>query len=258
MRPPTAQFSADYPLSAAAAGKTQAGFKKPAKRDPMPLASPGSSSINVPAIAFSPAVVLYLINRDDSAFPGDWLYSLDVNTGQGHFFGPTGLNAGMQGLACAPNGTLYGWHTGIGLVTINPGNWNATDVNVAVGAPAEIQCLGFSPDGTFYGARMALYIVNPTTGLLSLVGGTLADIRGLEFIPTQPPKLTISRTANGVRVCTMTRSNKTYPLQYRADLGGAITWANLGAAIAVTGGEVCVTNNVGAGRQFYQLAVTTP
>lgn len=220
--------------------------------------SPGVSYVNVPAMAFSPAGVLYFINRDNSPFPGDWLYSLDVNTGQGHFIGPTGLNAHMQGLACAPNGTLYGWHTEVGLVTINPGNGNATDVNAAVGATADLQCLGFSPGGMLYGARQALYILNPSDGAPSLVGGNLADIRGLEFIPKQAPKLTISRTANGVRVCTLTQNNKTYQLQYRAELGSTNTWANLGSAMPGTGAEICVTNNVSTGRQFYRLAVTTP
>jgi hypothetical protein len=221
------------------------------------LSGPGGNYISVHAMAFSPAGVLYFINRDEIApFPSDRLCSLDVNTGQGLIIGLTALNPHMQGLACAPNGTLYGWHTEVGLVTINPGTGIATDVNPALGASANLQCLGFSPGGMLYGAQTALYIVNPSDGALSLIGGNLADIRGLEFIPKQTPKLTISKTPNGVQLCTLTQNNRTYQLQYRSGLESTNTWANLGAAMPGTGGEICVTNIVNAGRQFYRLAVT--
>ena len=229
---------------------------------PINLHSSGNSYISVPAMAFSPAGVLYLINRDEnSPFPSDRLYTLDVNTGQGQLVGFTGLTPHMQGLACASSGTLYGWHTEVGLVTINTSTGAATDVNPAVGATANLQCLGFSPNGNLYGAQMALYVLNLNDGLPSLIGGTLADIRGLAFIPPIPvarPELTVFTTPTGIRVCTMTQSNQTYQLEFRTGLESTNAWASLGPAFSGTGVEICVTNPVSAKHQFYRMAVTRP
>jgi hypothetical protein len=229
---------------------------------PINLHSAESSYISVSAMAFSPAGVLYLINRDEaSPFPSDRLFTLDVNTGQGQLVGLTGLTPHMQGLACAANGTLYGWHTQVGLVTINTNTGIAIDVNAAVGATADLQCLGFSSNGNLYGARMALYILNVNDGVASLIGGTLADIRGLQFIPSIPvarPELSIFRTPTVIRVCTMTQGNQTYQLEYLTGLESTNAWARLGPAFSGTGAEICMTNPVSAKHQFYRLAVTGP
>jgi hypothetical protein len=213
----------------------------------------GPDPINSPAMAISPGGLLYLINRDDNIFPSDWLYRVNISTGEGILMGPTGLTPGIQGLAFATNGTLYGWHVTNGLVTIGVGTGNATDVNGAVGATSEIQCLGFSPQGTLYGARSALYAIDLSTGVLTLVGGNLPDIRGLEFVPPMSPTLTIFGGSNSVRVCAMTQANKTYQFQYRTSITNI--WENLGVAFVGTGAELCLTNDAGAGRSFYRVAV---
>ena len=108
---------------------------------------------------------------------------------------------------------------------------------------------------------MALYVLNLNNGQPGLIGGNLADIRGIQFMPPIPvarPELTVFRTSTGIRVCTMTQSNQTYQLEFRTGLESTNAWASLGPAFSGTGVEICVTNPVSAKHQFYRMAVTRP
>ena len=105
-----------------------------------------------------------------------------MQTGAGTLIGATGLT-GLQGLDFSPAGVLYGWDIDIGLMTINPAIGVATDVNPQVGATADIQSIVFSPNGTpFFGARNALFTIDPTSGMPTRVGsGGYTDVRGIEI-----------------------------------------------------------------------------
>lgn len=212
----------------------------------------GGASVNVPSMAFSPSGVLYVINRDG----GDSLYTVNINTGEGTLVGST-VNRILQGLAFAPNGTLYGWDINAGLFTVNTTTGLATDVSFSEGASAQIQCLAFAPDGTLYGAQDGLFTIDTTTGVPSTIVATgLSDIRGMEFNTGPVLHLSIARVSNGVRICCLTETNKTYQLQFRQNADSTNAWTNLGPVTSGTGEEVCLTNNVNAGRRFYQMVAT--
>jgi len=155
--------------------------------------APISTSNGVRGLAFSPDDVLFAVV--DRGSPGsigpDSIYTIDVTTGQLTLIGSTGYY-GFQGLAFAPDGTLYGWEGGhgggygIGLVTVDPLTGIVTDVNPSVGGSlGEGQTLDFSfdGDGTLYMASSWLYTVDINTGISTLVGGGgYSDIRGLAFL----------------------------------------------------------------------------
>ncbi len=154
----------------------------------------GLDAGTVRAVAFSPGDVLYAIGNGGGAFGtgiADDLYAINLITGDATLIGNTGFS-GIQGLAFGPDGTLYGWDvnslfTGAGLVTINPLNGQAIDVNANIGeSDSDIQGLAFASDGTFYGARHTLFTIDPLTGAVVAVGpNTLADIRGIESLDTK-------------------------------------------------------------------------
>jgi hypothetical protein len=76
---------------------------------------------DVRGLAFSPGGVLFAINNTGppgGANPDD-LFAIDVGTGVGTLIGRTGFT-GVQDLAFAPDGTLYGWDISAGLLTIDP------------------------------------------------------------------------------------------------------------------------------------------
>lgn len=132
-------------------------------------------------LAFSPAGQLFAVQRG----PGDDdpLYRIDTLTGNVTTVGEIGFYR-LSDIAYSPSGILYGWSGLYGLITIDPQTGRGTDVNTSVGAPAEIQALTFGSDGTLYGAREALYRIDPATGVPVLIGsGGYSDIRGLAVIP---------------------------------------------------------------------------
>jgi len=89
---------------------------------------------------------------------------------------------------------IYGWDAGagtglgVGLVTIDTVTAEAVDVNPAVsGSALQVQALEFAPDGTLYGGRNELYVIDPATGVLTLVGsGGYSNLRGLAFAVPEP------------------------------------------------------------------------
>ena len=157
----------------------------------------GSSTVSIRGMAFAPDGTLYASNQPTctpagcTGGPQD-LWTIDTTTGVGTLVGS--LGTGIQGLAFAPDGTLYGWDSlGPGLSVIDPATAVLTDVNPGVGVPAGIQGLDFTPDGTLWavGAELtngfsALYKVDTATGELDLVGipaGAVLDLRGIWAIP---------------------------------------------------------------------------
>lgn len=136
-------------------------------------------------LAFSNDGALFAVARSlNGLFVNDPLYRIDTATGQVSVVGDTGIYR-IQGLACSPEGTLYGWSVSSGLGTIDHTTGQGQVVNPGLGAPAEIQALAFGPDGTLYGIRDALFRIDRATGIPVKVGsGGYSDIRGLGLKPT--------------------------------------------------------------------------
>lgn len=154
------------------------------------------ASFDVRAMAYSPEGFLYAarnVDLPDGTHVSDELYTVDAGTGATTSVGSIGM-PGIQGMAFSPGGVLYGWDdgagtgAGAGLVTIDTTTALATDVNPAVGGSAlHVQTLEFTPDGTLYGARDALYTVDVQSGELTLVGsGGYSNLRGLAFVVPEP------------------------------------------------------------------------
>lgn len=138
-------------------------------------------------LAFSPTNVLFGIRAGGDAGTVDQpddLVIIDVATGGVTLVGNTG-QTGLQSLAFASNGTLYGWDIRKGLATVDTSTGSATLVNPSnpLANGIDIQSLVFASDGTLYGAREKLYKINTTNGTTTLVGsGGYSDIRGIEFL----------------------------------------------------------------------------
>lgn len=154
----------------------------------------GAAKVDVRGLAYDLTGTLFLINDKDPFAVGiDDLYrvtSIAGGTATAELVGPTGFS-GMQSLAVGPLGTpwvgtLFGWDVDKGLATLDPSTGVATDVNLSVGGTSDIQGLAFL-DGTLYGARNSLFIVDPATGefteLDRIFESESADVRGLAPVP---------------------------------------------------------------------------
>jgi len=115
----------------------------------------------------------------------DQLYILDPGSLTTVLVGSTAPYTGLQGLAFDAAGALYSWDVGMGngigdgLVLIDPGTGTTTDVNPAIGNPSDIQALATSPNGTMYGARSSLFVIDTASGnsILVAVGGGTCTVR---------------------------------------------------------------------------------
>ena len=145
---------------------------------------------DIRALAFSPVGDLYAVEDLSSAHSD--LYFLDLAVAPGDsgikvFIGRSTI-IGIQGMTFAPDGTLYGWSVGRGLITIDPQTAEATDVNLFPDGSSAIQTLAFGPDGTLYGIHDSLYTIDTETGAIALVGaGGYSSIRGFEWEPGPCP-----------------------------------------------------------------------
>ena len=149
--------------------------------------SPSLGSVR--GLAATPTGVLYAIQDGGLTSVVDRLYTIDPTTGTTTLVGNCSHN-GLQGLASDLAGTLYAWDVGpgtgvgVGLVTVDPLTGASTDVDPNVGNAVDIQCLATSPAGVLYGGRNALFTLDTTTGVATLVGsGGFTDLRGMEFVP---------------------------------------------------------------------------
>jgi hypothetical protein len=148
----------------------------------------GGFVLDAPPLAFSPEDVLYALLTVEIPgtveVPGgiDWKFcTINLDTGYATSLGR--IPPDLTSLTFDSKGTLYGWVPWSGLVTISTsGTPTITDVNPAVGNPHNIGAIVFAPDGTLYGAGNALYKINKTTGVATLVGaGNYSGVKGLEY-----------------------------------------------------------------------------
>jgi hypothetical protein len=173
------------------------------------------SSINaadIRALAFDGNNRLFaVLNRDDaqgSPTINDDLLEINLTNQTTQVIGSLGF-LGVQALDFSPNGELYAWDVNFGLLTVNPLNGAATDVNPSIGGTAGIQSIVFSPDGRLFGARQALYSINPVTGAFLPVGpASTFDIRGIEWIVPEPASgCLLAMTVTGL-LCRQTDRHK--------------------------------------------------
>jgi len=146
---------------------------------------------SIRALAFSPAGVLYAVDSNASTTQSD-LYTLDLSVPFGdssikQFIGTMSI-AGVQGMAFAADGTLYGWAGLNGLVVIDPATAQVTDITGTLDGTTAIQTIAFAPDGTLYGAGDFLNTIDPVTGAYTQVGpALLGSVRGMEFQDSDSP-----------------------------------------------------------------------
>ncbi len=134
--------------------------------------------LDVRGLAFSADDTLYAI-ADVGPASVDQLYTLDPVTGEADFVGVTGF-LGIQGLDFSPEGILYGWDAGEGLLTIDPTSGTAVDVDSGIFGNLDVQSLLFLPDGSLVGGSdPGFYDIDPATGAFFFVGVTGFSIRGM-------------------------------------------------------------------------------
>jgi len=144
------------------------------------------------ALALSPSNALYTV---DIVGTRSRLYLLDLTlmpSQPGILIGEIKLGSlftSVYGLTFAPDGTLYGWETSRGLITIDPLTAQAIDVDPLSTNTEQMSGLTWASDGFLYGGYQYLYRIDPATGVATLLGGPLAfgGIRGLEPFSFTPP-----------------------------------------------------------------------
>jgi hypothetical protein len=148
-------------------------------------------AIDVRAIAFSAADVLYAVVDGGGNLVDDQLWTIDPATGNGTYVGDMAGFDTVQGLAFHhPSGTLYAVDNDDGLLTVDPATGATTDVNVSAPGTSDVQTVIVTPDGTIYGTRYDLYTIDPTTGVYTLVAtGGYPDLRGADFTGPIPVEL---------------------------------------------------------------------
>lgn len=138
--------------------------------------------VSVRGTAVDVAGKLYYATTDVNGPPVSRLWSWTEAAGP-HPIGIIALG-GVQALAFAPDGTLYGWAAG--LVTIDPATAVAQMVNPALvpGLTASIiQFLAIDRDGVIYGGCDALYRLSTVAGVAPVQIGAESkfDLRGGSF-----------------------------------------------------------------------------
>ncbi len=150
----------------------------------------GITAPNIRALAFSPDDELFGIHFEPATQTEpstNTLVRIDPGDGQVTIVALLAI-AGIQGLDFAPDGTLYGWGTYWGLVTIDTGDGSYTDIGQFAGGSPIMQTLEFAADGTLQGAGTRLWSVDVSTGSFTQVGtGTLPDIRGIARVSLPAP-----------------------------------------------------------------------
>ncbi|MCP3916799.1 MAG: hypothetical protein GY711_14680 [bacterium] len=166
--------------------------------DPDAGASTSSSFIglgDVRGLAFSQTDgLLYAVKNvvPNSTTTIDEIWTIDPGSLALNQVGATGF-AGVQALAFATTGELYGYElgngggVGVGLVRIDVTTGVATDVNGAVGNTGGCQFMTSDANGTMYVGQLELFVVDVSTAAETLVGATGVDLRGLDFKTGGPP-----------------------------------------------------------------------
>ncbi|MEZ6038776.1 MAG: hypothetical protein R3F29_14945 [Planctomycetota bacterium] len=110
----------------------------------------------------------------------DDLVTIDLASGVETMVGTIGFT-GVQSL-CSCDGQLYAWDVNAGLLRIDAGTGAATDVDPGYGTNgASVQWLARRADGLLVGGNVAVYTIDPNTGVPTAIGGSgLSDMRGAE------------------------------------------------------------------------------
>lgn len=162
--------------------------------------TPGGGGIR--GLAFDQADRLFaVVNRDDSSgsptLPDD-LYEINLAAQTTSLIGSMG-RLGVQGFDAAPSGDLFAWDVSAGLLRVDPATGATVDVNPAIGGTASIQSIVFAPDGRLFGARDALFSINPSTGAFTQIGpGGGPDLRGIEWVVPEPSSTFLATIAIGI------------------------------------------------------------
>jgi hypothetical protein len=162
--------------------------------------TPGAGDIR--GLAFDQTDQLFaVVNRDDNSgsptLPDD-LYQINLVAQTTSLVGSLGF-LGVQGFDAAPNGDLFAWDGTAGLLRVNPATGAAVDVNPAIGGTASIQSIVFAPDGRLFGARHALFAIDPLTGAFTQIGpGGGPDVRGIEWVVPEPSSALLAAIAMDV------------------------------------------------------------
>jgi len=130
--------------------------------------------------------LLYTFDRDANTI-------ITISQTDAHTINVTNLDQDLfvsrRGFDFSPGGVLYGVLPGMQLRTVNPATGVSTLIANITGA-ARVEALAFAPDGRLFASGSAgddansenLYLLNPTTGVLTLAGATgLPDIDTLAF-----------------------------------------------------------------------------
>ena len=136
--------------------------------------------------------VIYVASGKDTSKQGH-LYQLNGQTGELTEIGATGFQE-IDGLSFAPDGSLWGWASGDGLVTIDTQSGKAT---IVAKYPGEVEDLTWNSDGTIlYGvgnlsdgapdAGMKLIAYDTTTGSLDTLCEAETFGQEIEALDTLP------------------------------------------------------------------------
>lgn len=113
------------------------------------------------------------------ASPNDQLVRIDQFNGTVTLLG-TMSHGRVQALERHGN-NFYAWDLTAGLVRVDFTTGATIDVNPNVGADVGIQFLTSHSDGRLLGGQNALYVIDPNTGVPTLIGsGGYSDLRGAE------------------------------------------------------------------------------
>jgi hypothetical protein len=210
---------------------------------------------DIRAMSSDPGGVLYSIDALSSGVD-DRLYTLDLSVPPGdsiiaHFVGQIDIN-GIQDMAFASDGTLYGWSIGAGLITIDPVTAHAVDVNGLLDGTDQIQSLAFAPDGTLYGAGDNLYVIDRVTGNYSQVGtGSVGSVRGMAYIDSDATVAYCHAKPNSLDCLPSISSTGTASLSGPDDFfidaqnivnhkNGLLIWSLHAQDVPFQGGDLCL------------------
>jgi hypothetical protein len=80
----------------------------------------------------------------------------------------------------------------------------------------------------------------------------------MEFDTGAILRLTVEKVEAGMRICFQTEIGAVYQFERRNRFAEGVNWIDIGAGIAGTGGQICVTNDFQINQRFFQVNVTKP
>ncbi|MBS1715118.1 MAG: hypothetical protein JST30_12360 [Armatimonadetes bacterium] len=113
----------------------------------------------------------------------DSLWKIDLSSGMGTDIGTIGFDK-VQGLDCDSKGRLFAYDIDQGLIRVSRADGHGWDLDTDV-VGTNLQSIAFDDQDNLFGTSDKLYKIKPTSGSLSLIGGALGDVRGVE-VPTSP------------------------------------------------------------------------